>query len=291
MHTTPNLDLHVCFHSRQVTQPLLDMLDIIELSSSPEPTQPAAFTDTAKKSKRAGKAKAITGPIFDLTNSDDDDVFVLPLPSEQEARNVAGPSRSRHEVIFDASSPFVNIPGQSTKANGATVKAPLFLPGDDEENHPPQEAPSLDLEMIHPSQPPTVVVDTPENETQNLLLAEFFEPDPESATVARVLEIIPDVEPDHLVALVRKHAQEHPADTLVEHIVHRLFEGSPYPRVDRKGKGKRKQADEADVGRDGVADADDNATPSKRIRIDYATISRPFTGGVHYANLALVRIP
>ena len=266
------------------------MLDIIELSSSPEPAQAlAAFTAAAK-----GKTKAIAGPIFDLTNSDDDDVFVLSLPPEREVQNVAGPSRSRQAAGFDASSPFVNIAGQSTKANGATLKAaPLFLPDHDEENHPPQKALSPDLEMIYPSQPPTVVVDTPENETQSLLLAEIFEPDPESATVARILEIIPDVEPGHLLDLVRKHAQEHPADTLVEHVLHLLFEDSSYPRVDRKGKGKRKQDKEADVGRDGengVADADGNATPSKRTRIDYAAISRPFTGGVDYADLALVRL-
>jgi len=270
------------------------MLDVIDLSSSPEPTLPlAAFTAAAKKSKRAGKTKAISGPIFDLTNSDDDnDVFVLPLPPEQEAQNVAGPSSSRQEIRFDASSPFVNTPGQSTKVNGASLKAPLFLPSDDDDNHRPQRTLSPDLEMIHPSQPPTVVFDTPEDETQRLVLAEKIEPDPESATVARVLEIIPDVEPDHLLALVRKHAEEHPAGALVEHILHMLFEDSSYPRVDRKGKSKRKQADVGGDGENGVADGDDgNATPSKKIKIDYATKSRPFTGGVHYAELALVRMP
>jgi TRIAD3 protein (E3 ubiquitin-protein ligase RNF216) len=271
---------------------LLDMLDVIDLSSSPEPTRAlAALTAAANKSKRAGKAKAIPGPIFDLTNSDDDDDdFVLSLPPAQETQNVAGPSSSRQEIRFDASSSFVNIPGQSTKANGTSTQAPLFLPSDDEENRPPQRTLSPDLEMIHPSQPPTVVFDVPEGGTQSPLLVENFEPDPESATVARVLEIIPDVEPDHLLALVRKHAEEHPAGTLVEHILHMLFEDSSYPRVDRKGK--RKKADVGGDGENGVADGDDgNATCSKKTKIDYATKSRPFTGGAHYADLALVRMP
>jgi len=105
--------------------------------------------------------------------------------------------------------------------------------------------------------------------------------DPVSACVARVLEIIPDVEPDHLTQLVIRAVSTHGAGVL-EHVLHVLFEDSKYPKIDAKGKGKRKRADDEDK--------DTQAGGSKRPKVDfgYGDLSRAFKGGPDYLDLALV---
>lgn len=105
--------------------------------------------------------------------------------------------------------------------------------------------------------------------------------DPVSACVARVLEIIPDVEPDHLTQLVTGAVSTHGSGVL-EHVLHVLFEDSKYPKIDAKGKGKRKYADDGDN--------DAQAGSSKRLKVDfgYGDLSRAFKGGPDYPDLALV---
>jgi TRIAD3 protein (E3 ubiquitin-protein ligase RNF216) len=126
----------------------------------------------------------------------------------------------------------------------------------------------VDMEDVHPAEPPAAVeVVEPEPEA-----------DPTSTYVARILEIIPDVDPDHLLDLVTKNVPTH-GDQVVEHVLHSLFEDPTYPKVDRKGKGKRRQSD---------GDAEGDGTPSKRTKIDYGNKERPYKGGVHYADMALV---
>lgn len=105
--------------------------------------------------------------------------------------------------------------------------------------------------------------------------------DPVSACVARVLEIVPDVEPDHLTQLVTRAVSTHGSGVL-EHVLHVLFEDSKYPKIDAKGKGKRKHADDEDK--------DAQAGGSKRPKVDfgYGDLSRAFKGGPDYLDLALV---
>lgn len=105
--------------------------------------------------------------------------------------------------------------------------------------------------------------------------------DPVSACMARVLEILPDVEPDHLTHLVTGAVSTHGSGVL-EHVLHVLFEDSKYPKIDAKGKGKRKYADDGDN--------DAQAGSSKRPKVDfgYGDLSRAFKGGPDYPDLALV---
>jgi hypothetical protein len=105
--------------------------------------------------------------------------------------------------------------------------------------------------------------------------------DPVSACVTRILEIIPDVEPDHLTWLVTKAVSTHGSGVL-EYVLHGLFEDSKYPKIDAKGKGKRKRADDEDK--------DAQAEGSKRLKVDfgYGDLSRAFKGGPDYLDLALV---
>jgi hypothetical protein len=96
-----------------------------------------------------------------------------------------------------------------------------------------------------------------------------------SEAVGKVLEVFPDVDPDHLTALIKKDAPIYGYGA-AEHVIHTLFEDVKYPRVDRKGKGKRKKDNEEDH------------SETKKSKVDYADKSRPFAGGPYYEELALV---
>ena len=108
------------------------------------------------------------------------------------------------------------------------------------------------------------------------------DPDPVSACMARILEIIPDIEPDHLTKLVTSAASTHERSEVLQHVLHILFEDPKYPKSDPKGKGKRKRADDEVI--------DKQSGSSKRPKVDsgYGELSRVFAGGPDYLDLALV---
>jgi TRIAD3 protein (E3 ubiquitin-protein ligase RNF216) len=99
------------------------------------------------------------------------------------------------------------------------------------------------------------------------------------ACVARVLEIVPDVEPAHVLGLT-EHFTHNPVNAgqnVLELVLHTLFENPNYPKVDRKGKRKITEDDEEGAVRG-------QPVP----KIDYGATNREFTGGVDYFELALV---
>ena len=101
--------------------------------------------------------------------------------------------------------------------------------------------------------------------------------DPFITYSARVLEIIPDVEPTHLRTLLEQH---YPAsgDGVVQNVLHVLFEDASYPRVE-KVAGKRKRAPDDDDGRE-----------KSKLKLDYASKDRKFTGGQSYPDLAISQL-
>jgi hypothetical protein len=116
-----------------------------------------------------------------------------------------------------------------------------------------------------------------------LFMKPSLDSDAISAYVAHVLDILPDVEPDYLNALVVNTITSHGSGAL-ERVLDVLFEDPKYPKVDLKGKGKRKATND---------DNDDEIqaqNPSKRSKLDYGygNMSRAFMGGPDYATLALV---
>lgn len=118
----------------------------------------------------------------------------------------------------------------------------------------------------HVGEPVIQVEPEPEPEPQG---------DPTDRTIAQILEIIPDVEPDYLRGLVETHLPSFDAQT-TEHILGLLFENGEYPRVD-KSKGKRKATDQDDaVNR-----------PQKKMKVDYASKERVVASPV-YHEFALV---
>lgn len=99
--------------------------------------------------------------------------------------------------------------------------------------------------------------------------------DPLIAYTARVLEIVPDVDPAHLRTLLEKHTAD--SEDVVQHVLHALFEDPTYPRVVKPGKRKRSVDDD-----DGLEKA--------KLKLDYASKDREFVGGRDYADLALSQL-
>lgn len=119
------------------------------------------------------------------------------------------------------------------------------------------------------------------------------DPEPEpidtlTFALAKVLEIVPDVQPDHITALIHSHldrdGEPMSPNLLVEQILHQLLENPDYPKVEKKGK-KRKSAEEPDAtgsGENGVE------RRKKKVKIDYRTTQRSKLPSPAYKNLALV---
>ncbi|KDR78857.1 hypothetical protein GALMADRAFT_224109 [Galerina marginata CBS 339.88] len=126
---------------------------------------------------------------------------------------------------------------------------------------------------------PLVVEPDPEPEPEP-------EQDPTSHTIARILEIIPDVEPEYLLGLVQTHLPNFAGQT-VEHVLGILFEDGGYPRADPRKKGKKRASEAADPAAEGP-NVDER--PAKKAKVDYASVERLFEGGPRYNDLALVQL-
>ncbi|KAG6902929.1 hypothetical protein C0995_009320 [Termitomyces sp. Mi166 len=243
----------------------------IEVPSSPEPV-PIQTRARAKANP--------TVPVIELSDSDDERPAVR-VGRKPAPNAVAGPSSRRRPQKLGSSSSVQNIPNKPTPSRAVA----LFLPSDEENNPPTAHAACTPTPAPFPFNPDAVEIDLPTpappqpEPVVGLVNEPEPDPDPHSTVTARVLEIIPDVEPDYLLATVTKHIIDHPDQntaTVVELILHALFEDSKYPKVDRVAKGKRKQTEQGEEG-----------SPSKKSKVDYADKDRPFKGGQHYTDLAL----
>ncbi|KAF8575225.1 hypothetical protein K439DRAFT_1370428 [Ramaria rubella] len=109
--------------------------------------------------------------------------------------------------------------------------------------------------------------------------------DPFDAYIAGVLEIIPDVEPTHVRGLVEARLSVYGNDSVVEHVLHALFEDASYPRTEKStGTGKRKRtADEE------AEEAQAREKTRRKLELDYASCERVIPGG-HYVDLALSQL-
>lgn len=115
--------------------------------------------------------------------------------------------------------------------------------------------------------------------------------DPLSRTVGQVLEIIPDVDPAHVLKLLNQQLSVQPVDEeapddgvdvferALQRVLHLLFENGNYPKVSKKRK--RSEDGEAESG------------GSAKVRVvedqGYGSKDRPWRGGKYYVELALVR--
>lgn len=97
-----------------------------------------------------------------------------------------------------------------------------------------------------------------------------------SRYIALVLEIVPDVAPDYLLALIVQLYPQHKDET-VGLAIQMLFEDGQYPKVERKAK--RKSAGDLDI----------RAVKKAKIEyVDYSQMDRPNPASPYYTNLSLV---
>lgn len=135
---------------------------------------------------------------------------------------------------------------------------------------------STDVKIVNPPPAPQ------DSRPQLLPLLEIPE-EAMSRYVAQILEIIPDVDPEHCAALVADHFPNLHEAT-VERVLHLLFEGVSYPKAKKLDKGKGK-----------ASPPGENDRPRKKAKKDDTTmwlnVDRPFVGGPTYCTLALVCVP
>ena len=161
------------------------------------------------------------------------------------------------------------LPGNSEEHFSSPQAIPLFLPNDEE---PPDDSeeplPLVPLNNI------LVVEDMPER----VAIPKPVSPDidPIDAYIARVLEIIPDVQPAHVHTLITQRINTY-KDGSVEQVLHTLFDDTNYPKIDKKGKRKREEVDN-EGGERGLT----------KIKIDYGDKDRVHSYGRSYVNIALV---
>ena len=98
-----------------------------------------------------------------------------------------------------------------------------------------------------------------------------------SDCLTRVLEIIPDVKPDHITRLIDIALPKYDQYEVLERVLHTLLETSSYPKVNSSENAKH-----ADLVKAG-------GSPKAKFDFGYGNKSRPFTGGADYTELALVR--
>ncbi|KAK7043632.1 hypothetical protein VNI00_008243 [Paramarasmius palmivorus] len=262
------------------------------MSSSPEPELVrVARSDTRsaqvvrrKKRKPARNAQPLA--VIEISDTDSDEDKEQAGPSTA----VQGPSKPLRKR--NSKSLLNKNINQSPKRAAA---APLFLSSDDEENEAPKqdnnmpddgtlEPMALDYQArfypIQISSSSSRELD-PEIE-HGLDVPKDLEEEQDPATIylAQVLEIVPDVQPEHAANLVEQHLrqQQQQNNNVVELILHTLFENPNYPKVDKKGKRKATLSNEQnkDTKKARVSDV-----------IDYATANRAFNGGEHYTTLAI----
>ncbi|KIY74350.1 hypothetical protein CYLTODRAFT_416193 [Cylindrobasidium torrendii FP15055 ss-10] len=120
---------------------------------------------------------------------------------------------------------------------------------------------------IHSEPGPSVV-----RSTSPMSIDQTLDVDP----LAQVLDIVPDVDPNHAQELIERHRPNY-GDKVVEAVLHALFEDRSYPKVTKKRKS-----------------AAPEPGPSKRARmedaVDYTSTEREHRGGPYYADLAIEQL-
>jgi hypothetical protein len=119
-------------------------------------------------------------------------------------------------------------------------------------------------------------------------VAETSNSNPLDRLIASVLEIIPDVDPDHVMALFTANnpgGDAERASQLLEPILHSLFENGNYPK--RQVEAKRKRQEEGDVPKAGPSQHKKKKIETV-IKMNVATIDRPPIASMDYYELSMV---
>lgn len=241
----------------------------LELEPAPlEGSNKSSDMGAARKDKGKGKAKAVDDEGAEGTGQTNCLLVIRsPSPPPHSATNsqfVPGSSRIPTNSLALSEPSSQSLPIATTTASLTSVPQP-----------------------VPPPPPPPPLLETPE-ETM-------------SRYTAQVLEIIPDIEPEHCAALVADRYPDAQGAT-VERVLHSLFEDPSYPKIQKglgQDKGKRKAVEGDDA----------EGRPRKRAKLagkaqkgkekqkgddleeeKWLSLGRPFTGGRDYHELALVRV-
>ncbi|KAG1852496.1 hypothetical protein F4604DRAFT_1805515 [Suillus subluteus] len=267
-------------------------MEVIDIPSSPE-LLPTAFRVTRNPSQQPRSQKRRLPPppapsrwpeeIIEITDSDSEPEYkpVSPEKRRPVAAHAGAPSPSNLPVIgapLDGLLAGAALPAAGSSQNPLRkASTPLFY--SDDEDPDLQQKPMLtqQLHILPVPELPLVPLPQPSQPSEPPAEAQ----DPTDACVARVLEIVPDVEPTHVSKLAEHfiHSPANAGQNVLELVLHSLLENPSYPKVDRKGKRKRTEDDEEGAARGQPAP-----------KIDYGTTDREFKGGVHYFELALEQL-
>lgn len=103
---------------------------------------------------------------------------------------------------------------------------------------------------------------------------------PTDSILASVLQIIPNVAPDHVTELISELSNNldptRQGPQFLEHILHNIFENPDYPKVN-KAKLKRKHEDE-----------EAESSQNKKVKIDYESTDRQIPNSANYSKMAEV---
>ena len=97
----------------------------------------------------------------------------------------------------------------------------------------------------------------------------------EDSFLSQVLEVVPDVLPEHAISLVRMNIETHGSDA-ANNVVHILLEDPSYPKVEKTSKKRKRDADDGDAAKLNVK------------VVDYSRVDREKKGGHKYDAMALV---
>jgi hypothetical protein len=224
------------------------------------------------------------GPVIELTDSEPDVVDDVPKQAtrRKETSPVAGPS---------------NVAGSSNGAKPKTtpsINDRLFFPSDDDEENVPVEDLDREIQNILVEEPPLpapMQEDDPPPPTPPPPPPPEEPIDPISHTLAQILEIIPDIDPEHALGLVQEHLPafgdlndnsdaatwKERTTRAAEHVIGLVFEAGSYPKAEKNKKGKARAVEVPE-------------RENKRPKIDYKSVERVFMGGKDYFELALVGV-
>ncbi|KAF8122135.1 hypothetical protein EV363DRAFT_857645, partial [Boletus edulis] len=270
-------------------------MQVIDVSSSPEPSGSPMTRRTRSASRQPGPSKKrprlarlardpSVAEIIELTDSDDE----LPVHgSPKMHHSQPGPSRStpttssNAELTFGKPNSGLLVDGPQPSQHAARQEQqgdgePLFLPESDNEQHmirPPPAHAARDAPDAAPAHP-----QLPLPEPAQVAPQAPVPVDPIDEYFVRVLEIIPDVQPAHALALIEEFTQTQPGN-VVEFVLHALFEHPSYPKVDKNGKHKRDASDD-----------DTNIRSPQKPKVDYTSKERVYNGGSHYFECSLEQL-
>lgn len=189
-----------------------------------------------------------------------------------DSEDEGGPSTVRRALLGGSSSVWeVEGPSVSNSQPRAPV---LSVAGPSSSPVRRQAAP-----LPPPSQTPSRVLE--QEASLDFLPPPEVDADPFSVYVAQVLEIIPDVDPDHVLSLIINQHETY-KDKVVEPVLHLLFEDPDYPKADKKGKRKREEepVESVSVTRRRLVE----------VEVDYASEVRARPSGTFYQELSIVSL-